>query len=491
MRLWIAVAAVAVLAGACSGGDPAPAAGGSPSATASASATPSPAVRGEVTDDDLVGLVYWEETGFWSGFPATLGYGQIPPAVVETFLSITEEEEDERYLPYLLDLSALPTPLSSDARAVLTRWLGPTERFPVFEWFEARGFLGPEDDGETYLRFKQALITGIQADMGAFLDPEAGRLISAQEILWGGVRIDSIPPLESPAFVTPGEAAEWINAEDLVIGVEIDGDVRAYPRRIIDWHEMVNDTVGGIPVSLAYCTLCGSAVLYDGRVGDEVYRFGTSGLLYRSNKLMYDRVTGTLWEQYTGEPVWGDLVGSGVRLDILPVVHTTYGEWLAAHPDTQVLDIDTGFVRDYSPGAAYAAYFASTELIFPAPDRQGPLASKDVVYAVRVDEDVVAYPVDLLAERGLIRDAIGGRGVVVLPTADGSGGRAYEVGEVSFASYDVSARLLQSEDGRTWALTEEELVAADGERLARLPGHNSFWFAVTNQAPSWRLYEEE
>ena len=164
----------------------------------------------------------------------------------------------------------------------------------------------------------------------------------------GGVNIDGIPTSGAPR-VHCAEEATWINDDDLVIGVEIGGDARAYPRRIIDWHEMVNDTVGGIPVSLAYYTLCGSAILYDGRVGDEVYEFGTSGLLYRSNKLMYDRTTRTLWEQYTGEPVWGSLVGSGIRLDILPVVVTTWQAWYADHPDTTVLSIDTGFVRNYAP----------------------------------------------------------------------------------------------------------------------------------------------
>jgi hypothetical protein len=125
--------------------------------------------------------------------------------------------------------------------------------------------------------------------------------------------------------------------DDPVIGVAINGDVRAYPRRIIDWHEMVNDVVGGVPVSLAYCTLCGSAVLYDGRLEGRTLRFGTSGLLYRSNKLMYDRETRTLWEQYSGEPVWGPLVGSGLRLEVLPAVHTRWSEWSCTRPQ-HVLD---------------------------------------------------------------------------------------------------------------------------------------------------------
>ena len=112
---------------------------------------------------------------------------------------------------------------------------------------------------------------------------------------------------------------------------------------------MVNDTVGGVPVSLAYCTLCGSAIVYDGRVADTVYRFGTSGLLYRSNKLMWDRQTETLWHQFTGEPVWGSLVDSDIEVGALPSLYTTFGDWFEDHPDTTVLDIETGFLRDYGP----------------------------------------------------------------------------------------------------------------------------------------------
>lgn len=355
---------------------------------------------------------------------------------------------------------------------------------------EEQGYKRPEDDPPQYVEFKQRLFSTIQEAMGAFLDPQATRLIAAQEVMWGGVAVDGIPPLDEPRFVTPSEASAWINPSDQVIGVEINGDVRAYPRRIIDWHEMVNDTVGGAPVSLAYCTLCGSAILYDGRVADAVFRFGTSGMLYRSNKLMYDRNTRTLWEQYTGEPVWGELAGTGIRLDFLPVVHTTYEDWLRAHPETRVLDINTGFNRDYGPGVAYADYWASGDLIFPAPGRDGPLARKDWVYAVRLDGETVAYPIVTLVKRGLVHDRIGETTVVVLPTTDESGGRAYDAGGLRFEVEGSDPNRLRSSDGSVWDVTEAALIADDGRRLQRLPGHNSFWFAVINHSPKWRLYDD-
>src|SRR6185369_7988742 len=132
-----------------------------------------------------------------------------------------------------------------------------------------------------------------------------------------------------------------LSGSERVFGVSVKGEARAYPLRILDWHEMVNDVVGGEPVTLSYCTLCGSGVLYATRGADGSARtFGTSGLLYRSNKLMVDRQTRTLWSNLTGEAVLGPLAagpGGPARLALLPVVVTTWQEWRARHPATTVL----------------------------------------------------------------------------------------------------------------------------------------------------------
>jgi hypothetical protein len=209
---------------------------------------------------------------------------------------------------------------------------------------------------------------------------------------------------------------------------------------------------------------------------------------------MYDTTTRTLWEQYTGEPVWGDLVGQGIRLNVLPVVHTTWSEWLASHPETRVLSLNTGFARNYGSvdgaAAAYAEYWMTAGLIFPAPDRAGPLQRKDYVYVVRLEAELTVYPLDLLASRRLVQDMVGERPVVVLATADASGGRAYDRAGVDFESVDLALGLLRSHDGRQWRIEEDALVSEDGVRLQRLPGHNSFWFAVRNHAAAYRLFEE-
>jgi hypothetical protein len=159
------------------------------------------------------------------------------------------------------------------------------------------------------------------------------------------VPIDGIPPLENAPMI-PAAEADYLLDEEPVFGVVVNGEARAYPLRIVDNHEMANDVIGGVPVSIAYCTLCGAAIAYDGRGPDgQTITFGTSGFLYRSNKLMYDRPTRTLWNQLTGESVLGELADTDIRLDILPIVLTAWADWLAQHPDTLVLDRDTAFIR--------------------------------------------------------------------------------------------------------------------------------------------------
>ena len=276
---------------------------------------------------------------------------------------------------YVVDLSAFPNPYWGQVLDYLNRRFGEDHR-TVYEYSEIFDFDPQDSATPAYLRFKQALFGSQFEDMAEMMNPEAPIVIDAREIMWGGVRVDGIPPLEFPTQVLPAEAAEWINDSDIVVGVEIDGDARAYPIRIIAWHEMVNDTIGGVPVSLAYCTLCGSPILFDGRVGSEVYRFGTSGLLYRSNKLMYDRNTRTLWNQFSGRPAWGPLVGQDIRLKVLPVVVTTWGDWFVRHPDTTVLSINTGFVRDYGPGVAYNDYFNSPLTWFNVPVEDEPASTE-------------------------------------------------------------------------------------------------------------------
>lgn len=324
---------------------------------------------------------------------------------------------------------------------------------------------------------------GLIADVFAQIDPNfrtflyegVAHEIRLEEITWGGVLKDGIPDLTNPRFLKPGKKPNLTDGE-LVFGVEINGDARAYPLRILDWHELFNDVIGGVPVSLAYCTLCGSGILFEGKVEgrDEVFTFGTSGFLYRSNKLMYDKVTHSLWNQFTGRPVVGPLTGSGIKLKVRPVTIARWADWREAHPATKVLSPRTGHSRDYRPGAAYGDYFASPDLIFPHRTDDRRLTAKDYVFVLRGATEK-AWPLSRFKGGAVINDTAGVLDVVLIGKAEGRTVRAYRSDGIRFEKGPSSRQVIG--DGMTWQVTEAALVSEDGRELSRLPGHVAYWFA--------------
>ncbi len=300
--------------------------------------------------------------------------------------------------------------------------------------------------------------------------------IRLEEITWGGVAADGIPALDYPKLIAAAEA-DYLRGDDLVFGVEIDGDARAYPLRIMGWHEMFNEVIGGVPVALAYCTLCGSGILFETRVEGRAqpFVFGSSGLLYRSNKLMFDRETDSLWNQFTGQPVVGPLAASGIALQIRPVVIVTWAKWRTAHPDSRVLSLDTGHRRDYGSGVVYAEYFANPDLMFPTRADESRLRQKDYVFGIRDVGAAKAWPLAAFADRAVINDAVGNRTVVLIGNAEARSVRAYERGGRSFESAAEKNRLRGP--GGLWQVTEEALRGPGGTRLVRVPGHIAYWFA--------------
>jgi Protein of unknown function (DUF3179) len=316
----------------------------------------------------------------------------------------------------------------------------------------------------------------IDPNFQLFLDGKKKHEVRIEEIVWGGVTKDGIPALNHPRLLAAGKAT-YLDADDLVFGIEIAGDARAYPLRILDWHEMLNDTIGDVDVSLAYCTLCGSGILFETKVEGrpEPFVFGSSGFLYRSNKLMYDTETNSLWNQFTGRPVVGPLTGSGIVLKTRPLVITSWAAWRGAHPDTRVVDIENGYARDYSPGAAYRDYFSSPDLMFPAAVDESALKKKDYVFALRSSNIEKAWPLTLFEGGAVINDRAGVLDLVLVGNAATRTVRAYRSSGLTFEKGNGESDLVA--DGKHWRMTEDALVAEDGRTLSRLPGHIAYWFA--------------
>lgn len=311
--------------------------------------------------------------------------------------------------------------------------------------------------------------------------------IRLDEIRWGGVVQDGIPPLRDPEMIAARKAT-YLDDDNIVFGIEINGDARAYPKRVLAWHEMFVDDVGGVEIAGVYCTLCGTVIPYKTRVGGKNYALGTSGFLYRSNKLMYDLKTQSLWNTLTGEPVVGPLAGKGIKLEFLSVVTTTWREWKRRHPDTTVLSLKTGHRRDYGEGVAYQDYFATDRLMFNTPFDDTRLKNKQEIVALRfagAPHDQLAIDTEFLNENPLYTDTVGVQDVLVLTDKTGAN-RVYDPGEVRFISYDRDKTLIDS-DGATWSLDEGALVCEDGRRRARLPSHRAFWFGWRAAFPETRL----
>ena len=341
---------------------------------------------------------------------------------------------------------------------------------------------------EGFDAFKADVMAVIDPDFRLFLKPGVAHEIRIEEVVWGGVRKDGIPALTDPKHVAVADAS-YLQDDELVFGIEIEGDARAWPLRILDWHEMLNDVVGGVPVTLAYCTLCGSGILYDARVPgyDEPFVFGSSGFIYRSNKLMYDQATHSLWHQFTGRPVVGPLTGSGIELKALPVTITTWQEWRAQHPDTKVLSLETGHERNYRPGEPYGDYFASDELMYPMLVADARLAPKDYVFALRADGHEQAWSLAEFEGGQVINAALEDLPVVLIGDAATRTVRAYESGGRYFVAGSDKATLVA--DGQSWRIEEDALVGPDRARLPRLPGHVAYWFAWQGFVPDAPLAE--
>jgi hypothetical protein len=394
--------------------------------------------------------------------------GYLAPALLELVSLTRSQELRARSLQVLIDNTG------QDFGYDLNAW---------FSWVWKQEFAQPP----YYAEFKSRLYAQIDPRFARYFSADHDSEIRLDEIRWGGVRQDGIPPLRGPKMIAAAEA-DYLDDGDIVFGLEVDGDVRAYPRRILAWHEMFVDVVGGVPVAGVYCTLCGSMILYETNVEGVVHQLGTSGFLYRSNKLMYDKATQSLWSTLWGKPAVGPLVGKGIRLARRSLVTTTWGEWRRRHPQTTVLSLDTGHRRDYSEGAAYRDYFATDELMFSTSQVDKRLANKAEVLGL-VFSDSGEPPLAIAAEYAranpLLHERIGDRQFVVLTDKSGAM-RAFETANLRFAAWDGVSRLRDTEGG-AWVLHEDRLASDEDESLPRLPSHNAFWFGWYGAYTNTRL----
>jgi hypothetical protein len=222
-------------------------------------------------------------------------------------------------------------------------------------------------------------------------------LVSINKIMAGGPPRDGIPALDDPKFLEAGDA-DFIKPEDNILGLVIDGVARAYPVNILNWHQIVNDQIKDTPFMVTYCPLCGSGAAYSTMIKGQRLRFGVSGLIYNSNMLLFDRETESLWSQIMGKSITGQQRGTALKL--LPLTHTSWQAWLAKHPRTQVLSVETGFDRKYDKNV-YTDYQKSPRVMYAVTNKLPEIyKAKEQVLGLQVGKKFKAYPFSELSKNG-------------------------------------------------------------------------------------------
>ncbi len=287
------------------------------------------------------------------------------------------------------------------------------------------------------------------------------------EFFGGGPGKDGIPAIDDPVFATTAESAEYLEAREPVILVELNGEARIYPIQVLIWHEIVNDTLGGTPIAVTFCPLCNTALVFERTLDGQLLDFGTSGNLRNSDLVMFDRQTETWWQQFGGDGVVGELTGK--KLTPVPAQLTAWEDARATHPDADVLSRDTGFSRPYGQNPYVGYDDIDRPPFFPVENEDDRLNPKDRVVFIEHEGEAVAVPLTALEVAGEIELAVGGRDIVV---GFEEGVRSALDGAEIGSSRDVGSA-----------------TARDASTGELVPFDTPFWFAVGAFAPDARIVE--
>ncbi len=326
------------------------------------------------------------------------------------------------------------------------------------------------------------------------------------DILSGGPPKDGIPPVDEPQFITVAEADAWLEPVEPVVLVQVGEQARAYPLQILMWHEIVNDTIGDLPLSVTFCPLCNTAIAFERDFEGHRLDFGTTGRLRFSNLIMYDRQTETWWQQGDGVAIAGEHAGS--RLSFYPATIISWQEFKSAHPDGEVLSRETGFNRRYGSNP-YTGYddVNNSPFLYRGPETPGALPPVARVLSVDLNGEAVAYPYLTLETFQVVNDVVGGQPVVVfwaagtasaLDAGSVAGGR--DVGSAAAYSRELDGRVLtfelvdgritDQETGSQWNLVGQAVAGElAGSQLEPVVAINHFWFSWAAFRPETRIYQ--
>lgn len=314
--------------------------------------------------------------------------------------------------------------------------------------------------------------------------------IPLDEVITGNPFKDGIPSIDDPQFESVGAADQYLDDNGFGLAVEVNGSYRFYPYQILVWHEIVNETFNGEDLLVTYCPLCFTGIVFEREVADEAVEFGTSGKLWNSNLLMYDRKTDTLWSQALGEAVVGEMTGAS--LELYPSLTISWADFKRAYPSGGVLSRNTGYNRDYTQDPYEPqGYYESSAVWFPLSNEDTRMHAKTVVFGYNAGDAKKAYPKDEIEQIEVVNDSVGEQSLVVIWDSEINTVRAFvsEVeGEIlTFTKGDDF--FVDDQTGSLWNV-DGEAVSGDyrGRQLQSITLENSFWFSWAAAYPETELY---
>jgi hypothetical protein len=321
---------------------------------------------------------------------------------------------------------------------------------------------------------------------------EKSSIVPLDQIVSGGPPPDGIPSIDNPKFTSVKEADGLLEDSELVLGLKINGDVRAYPLQILVWHEIVNDKVGGAPVAVTYCPLCFTNQVFNRTLENgQILEFGTSGKLYNSNLVMYDRATKSLWSQAMSQAIVGKL--AGVELERMSFDVAYWNEWKQLYPDSKVLSRATGSARPYGADP-YGDYYTNGDVLFPVSNGDDRLGLKEIVVGFENNGYYKAYKIQEIENKRVINDQVSGKPIALLslhpfmvraydPIVDG------QVLEFSFNAKEQN--FIDTQTDSLWNFEGKAISGQmKGKQLTRLPFDEGFWFEWVAFHPKTELYKD-
>jgi Protein of unknown function (DUF3179) len=320
-------------------------------------------------------------------------------------------------------------------------------------------------------------------------------IVPLDQIVSGGPPPDGIPSIDEPKFISIQEADKYLEDSELVLGVNINGDVRAYPLEILVWHEIVNDKVGGVPVAVTYCPLCFTNQVFNSTIVDDkgktvILEFGTSGKLYNSNLVMYDRTTKSLWSQAMAQAIVGKL--AGVKLERIPFDVSYWKEWKQLYPESKVLSRDTGSTKPYGADP-YGDYYTNGDVLFSVSNSDDRLGLKEIVVGFENNGQYKGYKLQEIENMKVINDQVNGKPIALFslhtfmvraydPMVDG------QVLEFSYNTKDQN--FVDKQTGSLWNFEGKAVNGQmKGKQLTRLTFDEGFWFEWVAFHPETELYQ--